>query len=233
MPRLRRGLECRDAVLAGLAEAVGEVTEQVVCHRADVRLLRFVAQHGCRDAELPVCLLGVAAPAGQFRLRQGQLGQRRRPRDPFRVPLCLGHGSRAGLLITQQPVQLRLPRPHPDDILDGADLGDDRDRLFVVLARTGELAARGDSVRQLGQGERNPPPLAERPELGERHLEIRVRIPPALAEHDPHLAELQPGQCAYPRVVVVQQRFERGQERVRRLQHAFQRGDEPQRGLRR
>ena len=30
VPRLRRGLECRDAVLAGLVEAVGQVTEQVV-----------------------------------------------------------------------------------------------------------------------------------------------------------------------------------------------------------
>jgi hypothetical protein len=118
--------------------------------------------------------------------------------------LRLGHGSRAGVLIAQQPVQLRLSRPHADDILDGTDLGDDRDRLLVVLARSGEVA-RGDAVRQLAQGERDPIPLAECPKLGERLLEVGVRIPPALAEHDPHLAEVQPGKCAYPGVLVVQQ----------------------------
>ena len=39
-PRLQRGLERRDAVLAGLVEAVGEVTEQVVCCRPGDGLLR-------------------------------------------------------------------------------------------------------------------------------------------------------------------------------------------------
>jgi hypothetical protein len=126
---------------------------------------------------------------GELRLREGQLSQRNRPGDPLRAPLRLGYDGRADVLVAEQPEQLRLPRPHPDDILGGTDLSDDRDRLLVVVARAGELAAHGDPVRQLGQGERNPPPFAERPELGERHLQVRVRIPPALAEHDPHLAE--------------------------------------------
>ena len=111
VPRLRRGLECRDAVLASLAEIVGQVAEQVVCYRADIRPLRFVAQHGCHDVELLVCLLGVAVPAREFRLREGQLSQRIRPGDPFRAPLRLGDGGRAGVLVAQQPVQLRLSRP--------------------------------------------------------------------------------------------------------------------------
>ena len=99
MPRLGRRLAGRRAVRTGLAEIVGKIAEQVVCHRADVRPLRFVAQHGCREAELLVSLLGVAAPAGEFRLREGQLRQRIRPGDPFRAPFRFGYGSRAGVLI--------------------------------------------------------------------------------------------------------------------------------------
>jgi hypothetical protein len=87
-----------------------------------------------------------------------------------------------------------------------------------VRAGAGELAAHGDPLRQLGQGERHPPPFAERAELGEGRLEIRVRIPAAVAELDPHLAELQPSKGAYPWVLVGEQRFERGQERVRPMQ---------------
>jgi hypothetical protein len=93
-----------------------------------------------------------------------------------------------------------------------------RDRLLVALARAGEFTAHGDPLRQLGQDERNPEPFAECPELGERHLKVRVRVPPALAEHDPRLAKVQPGQRAYPRILGVQQQLERGQERVRCLQ---------------
>jgi hypothetical protein len=70
-----------------------------LCYRADVRLLRFVAQHGRRDAELLVCLFGVAVPAREFRLREGQLSQRIRPGDPLRAPLRLGDGGRAGVLV--------------------------------------------------------------------------------------------------------------------------------------
>src|SRR6202050_2801438 len=227
MPRLRRGSEGHGAVLAGLVEALREGTRAVVRDRPDVGPLRV--QHGGRDAELPVRLLGVAAPASQLRPGQGQLGQRIRPRDPVRVPPGLGHGRRARLLITKQPIQLSPPRPHLNHIFADADLGDHRDRLCVELARAGELAAHGDSVRQLPQRELDPPSLAEHPELAQRQLKIRVRIPPALAEHDPHLAELQPGQCAHPRVVVGEQRFPRGQELVRRPQHALQRGHERQR----
>ena len=108
MPCLGRRLEGRYAVRTGLAEIVGQVAEQVVCCRADARLLRFVAQHGDRDAELLVRLLGVAAPISEFRLREGQLSQRIRPGDPFRVPLRLGYGGRAGVLVAEQQVQLRL-----------------------------------------------------------------------------------------------------------------------------
>ena len=72
---------------------VEEAAAVIARHRPEVRLL--LVQHGRRDAELPVCLLSVAVPAGQLRLRQGQLGQRVRPRDPVRVPLRLGHGRRA------------------------------------------------------------------------------------------------------------------------------------------
>ena len=229
MPRLGRRLDGRNAVFTGLVEILGEVAEQVLYHLAHACPLGIVAQHRCRDVEVPVCLLGVAAPTRELRLRQRQLRQRIRPGDSFRATLRLGHSSCARLLIAQQPVQLGLPRPHRHDILDGTDLGDDRDRVFVVLASTGELAAGSDSIRQLGQGERNPPPLAERAELGERSLEIGVRIPAVAAKHDPHLAEVQPGKSAYPGVFVGEQRFERGQERVRRLQHAFQRGHELQR----
>ncbi len=64
--------------------------EQVMCHHADVRPLRFVAQHGCRDAELVVRLLGVAASTREFRFRESQLSQRIRPGGPFRAPLRLG-----------------------------------------------------------------------------------------------------------------------------------------------
>ena len=99
MSCLGRRLTGRRAVRPGLAEIVGEVAEQVVGYRADVRPLRFVAQHGGRDAELLICLLGVAVPAGEFRLREGQLSQRIRPGDPFRVPLGVGDSSRAGVLI--------------------------------------------------------------------------------------------------------------------------------------
>ena len=78
-------------------------------HRADVCLPGRVAQDGYRDAELPARLLGLARPAGEFRLGEGQLGQRVRPGDPFRVALRLGHGRRAGILVAEQPVQLSLP----------------------------------------------------------------------------------------------------------------------------
>jgi len=64
VPHLGRRLAGRRAVRPGLAEVVGKVAEQVVGRRADVRLLRFVAQHGCRDAELLVRLLGIAVPPG-------------------------------------------------------------------------------------------------------------------------------------------------------------------------
>jgi len=96
---LGRRLASRRTVGPDLAEIVGEVAEQVVRYRADVRPLRFVAQRGGRDGELLVCLLGVAVPAGEFRLREGQLSQRVRPGDPFRVALGVGDSSRAGVLI--------------------------------------------------------------------------------------------------------------------------------------
>lgn len=134
--------------------------------------------------------------------------------------------------IAQQPVQLGLPRPDSYDVLDGADLGDDRDGLFVVLAGSGELAAYRAALGQLAQGEGNPPAFAERAEFGECRLQIGVRVPAVVAKDDPHLAEVQPGKGAYPGVLVGEQRFEGGQERVRRLQHAFQGGDEPQRRVR-
>jgi hypothetical protein len=67
VPRLGRRLAGRGVVLPGLAEIVGEGAQQVVCYRADVRLLRFVAQHGRRDIELPVRLLRVAFPASELR----------------------------------------------------------------------------------------------------------------------------------------------------------------------
>ena len=105
-------------------------------------------------------------------------------------------------LVAQQPVQLRLPRPHPDDVLGGADLGDDRDRLLVVLARGGELAAHGDPVRQLGQGERDPEPLAQRPELGERRLAgTRPRSRPPWPSMIRILPSVQPGQRAHPGIL--------------------------------
>src|SRR6476661_7274227 len=48
---------------------------------------------------------------------------------------------------------LGLSRSHLDDFVDGAEFGDDRGRQFIVLARGGELTARGDPVGQLGQRE--------------------------------------------------------------------------------
>jgi len=94
---------------AGLAEVAGQVSEQVVRDRADVRLLRPVAKRRCHEVELTAHLRGVAVPAGEFRPRQCQLGKRIRPVDPFRVALRLGHGCRARVLVTEQPVQLSLP----------------------------------------------------------------------------------------------------------------------------
>ena len=178
-PRLGRRLPGRDAVGTGLAEIAGQISEHVVKFRADVRQLRVVAQEGGRDTKLTAGFLVVAAPAGELRLGQRQLDQRIRPGDTVGAPLGLGEGGRARVPIAVQPVNLGLAGPQPDDVLGGADLGDDGDRLFIKLARAGEVAALGDLLRQLGQRERNPEPFAERPELGQRQLQLGLPIPAA------------------------------------------------------
>src|SRR5215475_1507990 len=100
MSGLGRRLEGRGAMLAGLVEILSKVAERVMCRRTDTWPLGGVAERGCRNVELPVCLLGVAAPAGELRLRECQLGQRARPGDPYRVPLRLRHRGRARLLVS-------------------------------------------------------------------------------------------------------------------------------------
>ncbi len=131
----------------GLVEIVGKIPERVVQIRADTPLLRAVAQEGGRDTELTASLLRVAAPASELGLGERQLDQRVRPGDAVGDPLGLGDGGRASVLIVVQPVQQGLAGADPDDIFGGTDLGDDRGRLLVEFARSGEFAALGDLLR--------------------------------------------------------------------------------------
>ncbi len=127
------------------------------CYRA-MFALRF-SQHGRRYSYF--CMPPRRCrPTGRVPPSKGQLSQRIRPGDPLRAPLRLGDGSRAGVLVTEQPVQLSLSRPHPDDILGITDLGEDRDRLLVVLARAGELAAR--AIRSASSVRRTKSPTVRR-----------------------------------------------------------------------
>jgi len=97
--RLGRRLPGSHAVGTGLTEIVGKISQHVVKFRANIRLLRVVAQEGGRDAELTAGLRGVAAPTSELRLGERQLDQRIRPGDTVGVPLGLGDGGRASVLI--------------------------------------------------------------------------------------------------------------------------------------
>ena len=145
----------------GPRQGFGEVTEQVVCYRPDLRLLRR-GPDGGRDAELPV--------PGPCRRSSGPVPPSSGPARPactatrpFRVPLRLGHGRRARL-----PHHPSASTAEPAVTVSGrismAPTSVTTAIAWSSVARSGEVAARGDPVRQLGQGERNPPPLAERPE---------------------------------------------------------------------
>ena len=82
--RLGRRLPGGHAMRTGLTEVVGEVAEQVMDLRADVRLLRGIAQEGGRDAELAAGLVGVTAQACELRLGERQVDQSVRPGDTLR-----------------------------------------------------------------------------------------------------------------------------------------------------
>ena len=208
--RLGRRLPGRHAVGAGLCEIVGQVAEQVVDLRPEERLLRGVAQEGGREAELAAGLLGVTAQAGELRLGERHVDQRVGPGDTLGAPLGLGDGGRAGVAIAVQPVQQRLLGPHLDDVLDGADLGERPRSPRRSARRLRRAHPHGELARQLGQGQRDPEPLAERPELRERAAPAG---PPPPAPPWPRtiriLPNCQPSQRAYPGVVALQQRLER------------------------
>ena len=130
-----------------------------------------------RDAELPARLLGVAAPSGPAPPWPGPARPAQSATSTRSAYRCASaHGRRAPTPLTQQPVQLSLPRPHPDHVLDGADLGDHRDRLFVVLAR-GRRTRRAWRSGPPARSARTKSPTARRAP-GTRRAPSRGRRPP-------------------------------------------------------